>query len=139
MKASDWANFIWYAILIATFVVAVIWIVWDSWKGKGRLKLAFRKLGNWFKVAALRIAGDLRNLFKRPTTRRREEEEERERVEEYRRQVLMRHVCPVCSHRLMSVPAIKDVDGSEGNKFYCLNCGYSRVEKKDENDQELEA
>jgi len=132
MKASDWANFIWYSLLVLTFVIAVIWIILDSRKHKGRLKGWIKKVGNWFVIIFSRIWTDIKRIFVPPSRKRLRELEEKKKAERYRQEVLLRYVCPRCERRLIFIPAVPQVDGAEGNKYFCANCGYERVEKKEE-------
>lgn len=132
MKPHDWANLIWYSLLALTLVVAIIWVVYSSRKRKGRLARLLRRAGNWIKIFFSRMGTELGRLFTRPSVRRREELEDRRKVEEYRRKVLLRFVCPVCRHKLLSIPSVPPADEQRGTKYYCLNCGYERVEGEEE-------
>lgn len=132
MQASDWATFIWYSLLIVTFLLAVIWIVCESRKKKGRLRESLGKTGNWIKIACGRMAAEVKKLFTRSGKKREMELEQQRKAEEYRKKALLRYVCPVFKHRLLCVPAVPPADECEGTKYYCLSCGYERIEKEEE-------
>lgn len=131
MKAVEWANLIWLSLLILTFVIAIIYIVVDMRSGKGRVRAALRKLGNWCMIAISRVGSDLRRLFTPPSRRRRLREEEVARAEQFKRAALLRYECPRCQHPLLNIPAVEQVDGCAGTKFFCGNCDYERIERED--------
>lgn len=132
MKPAEWVNFIWYGLLILTFIIGVAWAIQSSRKHKGRFRAWLRKVGNWFVIVFSRIGSDLRLLFMSPTKRRMLELQEQKRAEEYKKRALMRFICPRCEHRLLCIPVVPPADPLKGTKFYCINCGYERIDRDEE-------
>jgi len=130
---AEWASFIWYGILIFSFLVAVIWIVLDTRKRKGkkRIEKALRKAGSWVAAVSGRLWADIRWALTRPSRRRWKAEVRRARADEYRRKALMRYACPECDHRLLSMPAVLSSDQTKGTKYHCVNCGYERIDPEE--------